>query len=69
MAKHKRCESVARVVEFAAGLGFQVEATRGDHLKFTKPGRKTVFFSKTPGDRRAPLNAMSNIQKSERGVL
>lgn len=69
MARYNGSEAVRRVIEYAAGRGFEPSRTKGGHLKFTKPGRKPVFFSCTPGDRRAPLNAMSNLRKSERGVL
>lgn len=69
MARIKLGNEARRVIEFASGVGFTAEITNGGHLKFVKQGHKPVFFSATPGDRRAPLNAISNIRKSERGVL
>lgn len=69
MAGLPRGEAVQKVVEFAAALVFEACRTKGDHIKFSKPGCRSVFFSSTPGDKRAHLNAISNIRKSERGVL
>lgn len=69
MRSIRRCEDVKRVVAFAVTIGFEPEWTNGGHLKFSKPERKPVFFSGSPGDPRAYKNAISNLKKSERGVL
>lgn len=69
MAKRRTCELVRRTVEFAESLGFQVEFTSKSHLKFTKPGKRSVYASGTPGDKRASLNAMAQIRQSEAGIL
>ena len=68
MARLPRNEAVQKVVAFAAELGFTACRTKGDHIRFSKPGRRTVFFSSTPGDKRAPLNAMSNLRRADQGV-
>lgn len=69
MTIRKKGDAMARVVAFAEEMGFRALRTPGGHLKFVKEGHRPVFFSSTPGDRRAPLNAISNIRKSVRGVL
>lgn len=69
MCNLRRNESVKRVVEFAATLGFSPQWTGAGHLKFSKPHRRPVFFGGSPSDRRAHKNAISNLKKSERGVL
>lgn len=66
MARLPRNEAVQRVVAFAAALGFDACRTKGGHIKFSKPGCRSVFFSSTPGDKRAPLNAMAALRKVDR---
>lgn len=55
-------ESTKRLVEFAKQHGFSLERTKGSHLKFTRPGVTSVFFSSTTSDRRAALNCKSQIR-------
>lgn len=62
-------DGTQRVVEFALSLGFKPTWTRNGHLKFSKPERKTVFFSGTPGDHRAYKNGISKLRNAERGDL
>lgn len=69
MSRLRRNDSVSRVVEFASTLGYVHQWTGGGHLKFSKPGRRPVFFGGSPSDRRAHKNAISNLKKSDRGVL
>lgn len=59
----------AQVIAFAESLGFVAEQTRGGHVKLVKPGRKTVFISKTPSCHRAVKNAISDLRKSDTGLL
>ena len=66
MARLPRNEAVQKVVAFAAELGFTACRTKGDHIRFSKPGCRSVFFSSTPGDKRAHLNAMSSLRKADR---
>ena len=70
MAKLKGYNDLlAKVLEQAGELGFEPQLTRGGHLKFSKPGRKPVFASRTPSDHRAAKNAISDLRKSDAGVL
>ena len=70
MAKVKgHNDLLGKVLAHAEGLGFEPELTRGGHLKFSKRGRKPVFVSRTPSDHRAAKNAISDLRKSEAGVL
>ena len=59
-------EDLKRLVSFAQSAGWAVQQTRKLHLKFTKPGRQTVFTSGTPGDRRAWLNAKSQLSQADK---
>lgn len=59
-------EDLKRLVSFAQGAGWAVQQTRNLHVKFTKPGRRAVFTSGTPGDRRAWLNARSQLTQADR---
>lgn len=59
-------EGVKRVIEYALEIGFSHSISRGGHLRFTKPGRRTVFFSKTPGDRRAYKNGITKLRNADR---
>lgn len=61
-------EAARRVVDYAKDLGFQASVSNGGHLRFTRPGTRTVFFSRTPGDIRASRNAMSKLRRAAEGV-
>lgn len=70
MAKVKSLnEHLGKVLAHAEFLGFTPEWTRGGHLKFSKRGRRPVFVSKTPSDHRAAKNAISDLRKSDAGVI
>lgn len=56
-----------RVVEYARKLGFSVTRTKR-HLKFTRPGSRTVFFSRTPSDLRACRNVKSELRRAVAGI-
>lgn len=60
------CEDVKRLVSFAEAAGWMVAKTRNLHLMFSKAGRRAVFFSGTPGDRRAWLNARSRLIQADK---
>ena len=69
MANHflRGCgEDLKRLVSFAQSAGWAVQQTRKLHLKFTKPGRQPVFTSGTPSDRRAWLNAKSQLSQADK---
>ena len=55
-------EATKRLVAFATDHGWSLEKTRNSHLKFTHPAATSVFFSSTPGDRRAALNCKSQLR-------
>lgn len=57
---------VKRLTAFAIAAGWAVAQTQNMHLKFSKSGRKPVFTSGTPGDRRAWLNAKSQLTKADK---
>lgn len=59
-------EDLKRLVSFAQSADWAVQQTRKLHLKFTKPGRRPVFTSGTPGDRRAWLNAKSQLSQADK---
>lgn len=56
-----------RVVQYAEQLGFEVSRSKR-HLKFTRPGTRTVYFSRTPSDFRACLNAEAKLRRAVAGV-
>lgn len=55
--------------EFAEAHGFTVSLTRGNHLRFTRPGCKSVFAGSTVSDQRAARNVISLLQRSLDGHL
>lgn len=59
-------DGVRRVEIVARGLGFEVSRTKGGHLRFDKPGVGAVYFSSTPGDRRAILNGIAKLRRAVR---
>lgn len=61
-------EIARRVISFARSLGFAVEETNNGHLKFTREGALTVFFSGTPGDQRAYQNGVAKLRRADRGA-
>lgn len=60
-------EATKRLIDFAEQLGWKVSRTRDDHLRFEKEGRQTVFTSSTTSDRRAALNAKSQLRRADAG--
>jgi hypothetical protein len=54
-----------RLVRYATTQGWEVQRTSGGHLRFTKPGCAAVFTSFTTKDRRAELNARSQLRHAE----
>lgn len=59
------CKGMQRLIRYAATRGWQVQRTSGGHLRFTKPGCAPVFTSFTTRDRRAELNARSQLRRAE----
>jgi len=57
-------ERTAKIIAEAKKLGFTMTRTRGEHMKFTKPGHQPVFTSGSPSDHRAAKNAISNLRRS-----
>lgn len=58
---------VKRVIAEAEKLGFAVAHANNGHCKFTKAGIPAVFFSGTPGDRRAIKNGIAKLRRACRG--
>ena len=57
-----------KVVDEARRLGFEVEQTNNNHLRFFKEGVPAVFFSGTPGDHRAIQNGVAKLRRACRGA-
>ena len=53
--------------EFASELGYQIEMTKSNHIKFRHPrGKKIVFTSGTPSDRRSYMNCRMELERNLR---
>lgn len=63
-----KSKEVQRVIDEALRLGFEVGKSTNGHLRFSKPGVPTVFFSGTPGDSRAILNGTAKLRRAARAV-
>ncbi|MGX5217852.1 type II toxin-antitoxin system HicA family toxin [Pseudomonas segetis] len=59
-------KDLKRLISFAQAAGWTVHQTRKLHVKFTKPGRQPVFTGGTPSDRRAWLNAKSQLTQADK---
>lgn len=55
------------VIEFAEDLGFTASLTASKHIRFSCPGKQTVFFSSTPSCPRAHKNCMAKLRRAHRG--
>ena len=55
------------LMKWAKARGWVVDLTQGGHLRFERPGCRTVFGSKTPGDWRAIHKIKSKLKAAERG--
>lgn len=62
-------KSVRPVANEARRLGFQMDFTNNGHIKIHKPGRKTVFCPSTPSDGRGIKNTISQLRRSDKGLL
>lgn len=65
----KITKAIRPAMEYAKELGYQASRTRGGHLRFTKPGRRSVITSSTPSDWRTTRNVISQLRKSAEGRL
>lgn len=61
--------SYPRSVKFAEKHGWEVEKTRGNHLRWSKPGRSYVVSALTPSDVRADRENLSLLRRAERGQI
>jgi hypothetical protein len=55
------------VVRYAEELGFKASRTGGGHLKFSRPGYRSVFASYTPSDWRSVKNIKSELRRAVQG--
>lgn len=62
-------KTIRPAMEYARELGYRASRTSGGHLRFSKPGRRTVFSSSTPSDWRTARNVISQLRKSAEGRL
>ncbi|MBG6493845.1 type II toxin-antitoxin system HicA family toxin [Pseudomonas aeruginosa] len=56
------------LIDFALKEGWEGARTAGGHLKFTKPGLPPIYTGSTPGDRRAGLNALALLRRTDRAI-
>lgn len=63
-----RCSnrSMKRVVSFAVHHGWDVERTRGGHLRFLKAGCPPVFTGYSPSDARAEKNVLARLRRIQK---
>lgn len=54
-------DGARRVAEFALQHGCCISEA-GKHLKITRDGMRTVFFSRTPSDHRAWRNGITKVR-------
>jgi len=59
-------DGVGRVIAFAKRHGFRVSRSGSNHMKFTREGTPTVFFSSTTSDHRAWRNGITKIRRALR---
>lgn len=57
-------DQLRQVIVEAAAMGWSVERTRNNHLKFQMPGKRSVFTSGTPSDWRATKNALGKLRRA-----
>ena len=62
-------KSLKPAKQFAEKHGFTVEPTANNHIRYRKPGHKTVYSGSTLSDRRAVRNVISHLTKSLEGRL
>jgi len=60
------CAELRKVIGEAQAMGWSVNRTRANHLKFQMPGKRPVFTSGTPGDWRATKNALGKLRRAMR---
>lgn len=58
-------EDVKKLCSFAMATGWAISFTRGLNYRFSKAGCAPVFFSGTPGDHRAWLNARAQMRRAD----
>lgn len=63
-----RCSTQAmkRVVRYAINHGWEVERTRGGHLRFNKAGCPPVFTGYSPSDVRAEKNVLARLRRLQK---
>ena len=63
-----RCSTRAlkRVARYAVTHGWNVERTRGGHVRFIKPGCPPVLTGFSPSDARAEKNVLARLRREQR---
>lgn len=63
---HCSTRALKRVVRFAVNHGWDVERTRGGHVRFIKAGLPPVFTGFSPSDARAEKNALARLRRLQK---
>lgn len=61
-------DELRKHIRWAEENGWSVSRTKKNHLKFTRDGVPSVFFSGTPSDRRSIKNHKSQLRRAAAGV-
>ncbi|ACL42297.1 hypothetical protein Achl_4346 (plasmid) [Pseudarthrobacter chlorophenolicus A6] len=66
MAKISTPKDLRNLVKLAESQGWEFDRTNSGHVKFCSPYRETppVFYSGTPGDRRAHSNLLAKLRRA-----
>lgn len=57
-------KSLRPAAQFAEAHGFKIEMTAKNHLRYKKPGHRTVYSGGTVSDHRAVRNIIAELTKS-----
>jgi predicted RNA binding protein YcfA (HicA-like mRNA interferase family) len=67
MRRKLRRMGLEGIAKTARSEGWDVDWTRGGHIKFTHKSGVVVYGGSTPSDYRAARNLLANLRQVERG--